>query len=166
MKDDLKGKLAGLFEADKAREEKIEHEKTQRIDKEAEHLAEFMRLRDSTIEPAMREIAEFAEAQGWASAIEKSDEERDGKDRMSPAKIALIFFRGAKPNHYRWHEHPYFMVSCVKSSGSVAFNVSTISPGSGGSSGPSGGAAFAEVDTDLIQTRIADLLSRVLKRLP
>ena len=166
MKDDLKGKLANLFAEDKKQVEKVTQEKDARAKKEAENLAEFLRLRESTIEPAMREIAEFVEAQGWECEIEKSDEERDRDGRASPAKIAMVFFRGTKPNYYRWHESPYFMVSCVKGSGSVAFNISTISPGSGGSSGPSGSAKFAEVDADLIQTRITDLLGRVLKRLP
>lgn len=165
MRDDVKDRLVNLFAEDRKRGERIAQERDERAHKAAENLAEFMRLRDAAIEPAMREMVEFIASQGWDSTIEKEDEVSDQKGRTSPASITMTIFRGEKPHYHRSHDYPHFRVSCIKGSGDVAFHASTISPGSGGSSGSAGTASLADVDANLIQSRIADLLGRVLKRL-
>jgi hypothetical protein len=128
--------------------------------------AEFLRIRDAVILPAMREMVDFIATQEWGSDISIEEGHQDIRGYESPAKIAMTLFRGSKPAYYNRDQHPYVWAVHSRGSTGVWFPTSTISPGRGGSSSSGSGALLADVTVEMVQGHIADVLSRVLKDLP
>lgn len=166
MKDEVRGQLESLFARDKQKVEVAAEEKRQR-DAQAElNDAEFLRIRDAVIVPAMREMAEFISAQGWDSEISVEEWQAGSHGQASPAKVAMTLFRGSKPAYYQQHDYPHVWVVHSRGSAGVGFPTSTIMPGRGGSSNSGAGALLSEVTAEMMQGYIVDVLSRALKGLP
>jgi hypothetical protein len=166
MKNEVRGQLVSLFAQDKQKTEVAAQEKLERDAQAEVNDAEFLRIRDAVIVPAMREMAEFICTQGWDSEISIEEAQSGNHGQTSPAKVAMTFFPESKPAHYQWHDYPN--VSAVHSRGSagVWFPTSTITPGRGGSSSSGAGALLSDVTAEMVQGYIADILSRVLKGQP
>ncbi|KUR75362.1 hypothetical protein [Novosphingobium sp. Fuku2-ISO-50] len=166
MKDEVKGQLESLFAQDKQKTNMADQEKVEQVAQAEKNDAEFLRIRDVVIVPAMREMADFIAAQGWGSDISIEEGQTDSRGHKSPAKIALTFFRGSIPAYYSGHEYPYVWAVHSRGSAGVWFPTSTISPGRGGSSSSGTGAHLADVTVEMVQRHIVAVLSRVLKGLP
>lgn len=166
MKDEVRGHLASLFAQDQQKAEVAVREKRERDAQAEVNDAEFLRIRDAVIVPAMREMAEFISTQGWDSDISIEEWQAGSPGKASPAKVAMTFFRGSKPARYQRHDYPHVWAVHSRGSAGVGFPTSTIMPGRGGSSGSGAGALLSEVTAEMVQGYIANVLSRVLKGLP
>lgn len=143
MKDEIKRKLAGMFEKDQARDTVSDQAKIEQQKKEEQNFATFLTLRDKVIEPAMLEMADFLEIGEWSSEIVKDDGIQ--RDKLSSPRISMRFFKGANPGYGTEHNHPHFTVVGSRSSDSISFHVSTITPGRGGYSGTETGPNIARL---------------------
>lgn len=166
MKDEIKGQLTSLFAQDKRKAEVAVQEKLERDAQAETNDAEFSRIRNAVILPAMREMSEFIIAQGWDSDISIEERQSGNYGQASPARITMTFFRGSKPAYYQQHDHPHVGVVHSQGSAGVWFPTSTIMPGRGGSSSSGAGVLLPEVTAEMVQGYIANVLSRVLKGAP
>ncbi|MFD2138249.1 hypothetical protein ACFSLT_28845 [Novosphingobium resinovorum] len=95
MKDEVRGQLESLFARDKQKAEVAAQEKRERVAQAELNDAEFLRIRDAMIVPAMREMAEFISTQGWDSEISIEEWQAGSHGQASPAKVAMTLFREA-----------------------------------------------------------------------
>lgn len=166
MKDEIKGQLASLFAQDKQKAEVAVLEKLEREAQAKDNDAEFLRIRETVIVPAMREMSEFIITHGWDSDISIEEGRSESGEHASPAKIAITLFRGSRPAYYQQHDHPHVAVVHSQGSAGVWFPTSTIMPGRGGSSSSGAGVLLSEVTAEMVQGYIVNVLSRVLNGMP
>lgn len=166
MKDEVRGLLANLFAQDKQKAEVAVQEKREGDAQAEMNDAEFLRIRDAVIVPAMREMAEFISTQGWDSEISIEEAQAGSHGQASPAKVAMTFFRGSKPAYFQRHDYPHVWAVHSRGSAGIWFPTSTIMPGRGGSSSSGAGALLLEVTTEMVQGYVVEVLSRVLKGIP
>jgi hypothetical protein len=161
MDDKLKAELSKLFEKDEERVVAVQRATDEQKVREAASLAEFERIRDQIVKPAMAEVSELVRQHGWQSAISTRNDEEHPDGRREPAAITIAFARGAPPRSHD-HQVPHFSVVCDKRGDGVNFHESTIGQGHGGSSSSSGSAKLHEITGELIQARLVKYLGKLL----
>jgi|SRR5208283_4319738 len=145
MDDKLKAELSSLFDKDHERASAVEKARSEKASKEAQLVAEFIRICTDIIEPAMREIGDFARTRGWDYRIVSKEERSEPNGRLDPAEIRIDFFRSGEIPRPA-HEQASFSVICDKQDGAAQFHESTMGPGHGGSRGTVAGPIPASVE--------------------
>jgi hypothetical protein len=166
MDEKTKSALDKLFAEDKQRKAKADAREDERHTREAAFLADFIRVRESIIEPAMSEIANYVTEQGWSTEIKTQDERhevRGNKTINDRAQISLLFARPGKGKPFALHLSPHFTAICDKPAGKVLFLESTVGEGHGGSSGVHSSATLVEITRDLFHERIATYMAKLMK---
>jgi hypothetical protein len=156
----IRSKLRSLFNEDQKKVEAADKAADLQNQREAEFKAEFMRVRDETIKPAMKEVADFVADNGWVCDIISVDEEPNSGSKPS---IRISFFRGQKPSYYEDYNYPHFTMYWDQSAQQVHLAYSTIGPNHGGSSGGAGTVKLREVTSEMVQDKIADFLTQLVR---
>jgi hypothetical protein len=160
MKDEIKSKLDAILDRHDAAKRAAAEAKRVAENKEQAFIREFLKICDTVIRPAMEEIGNSVSVRGISFRISNqdaipSDPRRGGGQGPS---IAITFFPGQQ--EYPEHDFPAFTVFGNKYKQNVTFHERTMMPGRGGSAGPSGEANLAELSSDLVQTKILNVLHK------
>jgi len=161
MDKNVEKELAELFAAHNTKKEHVHKVKTEREQKEAMFLSQFLKRRANVFKPAFDSFAKAVEAQGVKCRIEEREDKPIDQHQIQSASITITFLVGDKP-HHPLSEYPHLTVSCEKHAGMLSLHKSTMSPGRGGQSGPAGKVGIEDVTENSLHHALVELLRQSL----
>lgn len=160
MKDELKLSLQGIFESKALSDADAKLRAAATAEARAASLAEFYKICEQVIEPAMQEVGAIIKSNGLDFRISSvKDEKRNNTGPENSIRFTII----TDSSNHPLYEYPGLSVIFDKFGGSVHFHASTIAPGRGGTSGGDGSMKLSELTADLIQTRIVAIAQKVFR---
>ena len=161
MDKNVEKQLAELFAAHDAKKERVRQVRTEREEKEAVFLSQFLERRANVFRPAFEAFATSIEAQDIKCRIEEKEEKPMDQHQTQPASIAIVFLISDEGNRPQ-SEYPHLIVSCEKHSGTVTLYKSTMAPGRGGQSGPAEKVGIEDITENSLHQALVEILQRVL----
>jgi hypothetical protein len=164
VKDEIKNKLSALFAENEKKKQAAEVAQDARQSKEAQFLTAFEDAADNIIEPAMREISELLQANGFHCLISRVQESIDDRHLIRPSDVTLVISRDPIKyyNRIARERHPHFTVFCDKSKQIFQFHESTIGQNTGGHGGSCGEATLETLTKDLLQAKITKTIQDII----
>jgi hypothetical protein len=158
--EETRKRLEKLFDDDRQRKDRAVAREDERQKRQATFREEFKRVRRETMEPALQEMADFLEGQGWHTLLFSEDE--GGPEKRAPG-VTLRVSRHSKPTQWdRGGESPHFAIRCADAEEKVYFHESTIGRGHGGSSGTAGAARLDEITPKFVQDKLAKYIEKLM----
>jgi len=161
MDNSVEKELAELFAAHNTKTAHLRQVKTEREQKEAAFLSQFIERRANTFRPAFESFAKAVEAQGVKCRIEEQEEESLDQNQLQPATITIGFVVG-DGGHRQLSEYPHFTILCDKHAGALTFHKSMMSPGHAGHNGPDVKVGIDIVTENSLHHSLVELLRQVL----
>jgi hypothetical protein len=164
MRKDTKFALDGVFDQYAEAQRKAKEVQEAKESAEDAFLREFLAVRSSIVEPAMKEIGEYLKSKGCGYTIQTTEDGRklavDSGGRDIEASITLNLQPPDQSSRAPYNT-PHFSVHCNKREKRVWFHESTITERGGGHAGSAGEAKLADVTADLIQKKILAIIAKV-----
>lgn len=161
MTEQLKTALDEIFVAHDEKKRQLAKKKSERELIEQAFVDEFYKCRDSIIRPTFEAIGEYVKTKGYNYRIDTVEEQRDRDGRYQSPSISIIFLLGGGDTYSRINEYPHLTVNCSKSSSTLTFFESTMSPGRGGHSGSAGETTPNKITAELINAKVVAILKQV-----
>ncbi|MFO1248909.1 MAG: hypothetical protein U1E93_11960 [Alphaproteobacteria bacterium] len=161
MEKEIKGKLDEIFARHKEGQQRIAEAQDAAKRDCAEFLAQFKKVREAIIRPAMEEIKSYVEQKGYRASIsEEEDKESDhrfGSDSRASIQLAIY------PGESGGHDRPCFTATCDKHSKKVSLHERTMWGSRGGHAGGAGEFSLPEVTEKLLQEKMLKWLSEIFR---
>ncbi|WP_260292397.1 hypothetical protein [Sedimenticola hydrogenitrophicus] len=161
MDKNVEKQLAEFFAAHDTKKESVRQVKSEREQKEAAFLSQFVERRASILRPAFESFAKAVEMRGIKCRIEEQEEKALDQHQVQSAAITIAFVVG-NDSHRRLSEYPHLTISCEKHASMLTLHKSTMSPGRGGQSGPAGKVGIQDVTENSLHQSLVELLQQSL----
>jgi hypothetical protein len=157
MKKEIAERIGKSLNQHQEAKHKAAEVRDQRVAEEDQFVREFYKVRDEIVKPAMEAIAAMVEEKGYPCDIKAKDAQTELSSSL-PASIEIIINRDPK----RGQQQPHLEVICDKVQRKVRFHESTLGSGGMGTAHDVGEVTLDEISEDLIQEKLADLISKPL----
>ena len=161
MNSNVEKELAELFAAHNTKMEHLRQVNTEREQKEAAFLSQYIERRANIFRPAFESFATAVEARGIKCRIEEQEEESLDQHQAKPATITIGFVVG-DGGHRQLSEYPHFTILCDKHAGALTFHKSAMCPGHAGHNGPDVKVGIDIVTENSLHHSLVELLRQVL----